>query len=437
MSARQPFFPMNTATTKPSENQKFIPNLANPLHSFQARQPTPAADASLNIGNEQPIPKLNTSGLANLKRKKSATTGNACQKEQGGPTVMARPPTADPQARGQVLNRMDVTNPFSSKGISRRDNSSLRVMAPTPVNAAPAPLLSNNLDFESAASFSAFKVPAIPNAMSTPARSKSAQNEAHISIASDGSVGEMSASMHISGLQSRGTSDNSGSSDTIVDHDPFGGKSLESIAFKIPPTGRDNSGPRRVFVNQSKPNGHYSPVEAQRYPDDFGSAGSNDHERVDQHAILAGQKRTRVQVDDGDDDGDHYGHPAKRFKPGNGKEERRHHEYMDPQELFRGRQSAQGHRLNGRVANGPQFLHHDASYSQDLGGTSQEHSGTLDMILGTETEPIVRESLEDYENRMQKWSECNYEEWMAGSEVIASKFTSLLDWVKEHMTYAI
>ncbi|OCH87588.1 hypothetical protein OBBRIDRAFT_827616 [Obba rivulosa] len=58
----------------------------------------------------------------------------------------------------------------------------------------------------------------------------------------------------------------------------------------------------------------------------------------------------------------------------------------------------------------------------------------LHRLLGQDLEAYVDLNVENYEQSKKKWSECPVDEWKAGADVLAGKFTKLLDFVKEHMT---
>ncbi|KIP09765.1 hypothetical protein PHLGIDRAFT_126068 [Phlebiopsis gigantea 11061_1 CR5-6] len=65
---------------------------------------------------------------------------------------------------------------------------------------------------------------------------------------------------------------------------------------------------------------------------------------------------------------------------------------------------------------------------------TDEKQYALHRLLGTSLDAYVQDHSTAYEDAKKKWTECTFEEWMAGADEIAQKFTKLIDLVKDHMT---
>ncbi|KAG6817232.1 hypothetical protein H0H87_011289 [Tephrocybe sp. NHM501043] len=58
----------------------------------------------------------------------------------------------------------------------------------------------------------------------------------------------------------------------------------------------------------------------------------------------------------------------------------------------------------------------------------------LDKLLGYGVNVYAEEHLEQYGRAIERWKECTMEEWIAGANEQAARFSKILDFVKEHMT---
>ncbi|KIM85059.1 hypothetical protein PILCRDRAFT_380146 [Piloderma croceum F 1598] len=57
------------------------------------------------------------------------------------------------------------------------------------------------------------------------------------------------------------------------------------------------------------------------------------------------------------------------------------------------------------------------------------------ILLGTDLDVYVVQHMEEYENEKVKWATCEIEDWVKHADELAAEYASLLDFVKEHMTY--
>lgn len=67
---------------------------------------------------------------------------------------------------------------------------------------------------------------------------------------------------------------------------------------------------------------------------------------------------------------------------------------------------------------GQNHQHHEQYQDQDvpmLDGGGDE-LGTLDKLLGCDTDAYIEEHMETYERAMNKWRDCSMEEWIAGAD---------------------
>jgi hypothetical protein len=42
--------------------------------------------------------------------------------------------------------------------------------------------------------------------------------------------------------------------------------------------------------------------------------------------------------------------------------------------------------------------------------------GTLDKLLGCDTDAYIEDHMEEYERAVNRWRECSMEEWIAGAD---------------------
>ncbi|KDQ59145.1 hypothetical protein JAAARDRAFT_192687 [Jaapia argillacea MUCL 33604] len=67
-----------------------------------------------------------------------------------------------------------------------------------------------------------------------------------------------------------------------------------------------------------------------------------------------------------------------------------------------------------------------------LPSVGQPHA--LHQLFGVDLDTYMERNLQTYHEKKQKWEACSTEEWQAGADELAGKFSSLMDFVKEHMT---
>ncbi|KAH6909264.1 hypothetical protein BKA70DRAFT_1277968 [Coprinopsis sp. MPI-PUGE-AT-0042] len=398
MSARTSFYSMIGEGQNGSDPANLVPDLSNPLHTST---PHRGNTAQANASQEQ----KSTSGLAGLRRSRENRMGSnatqTAQKDAGAAPAIFRPPTADPHRRsqGQALQRPDTARPFAAgkqqnAGARREASFPPKVMAPTPVKASlRSGHLSLGLDSpENPFDLSGFKVPALPQSREKPA---TVQVEAHISA---GNEPPRSTSR-----QATRTPDTSMDSiSTLVD------SSMETThSFKS-----QHDGPRRVVLQ--KTGQHF---EADHFPVDFVGSGHivNDTGRVVQ---IGGQKRAR---DPEDDESNVLQAPAKRPRISTGQEERR-------QQLER----SGGGELYLSGLNDRSFAQIPNLASQ-MPASSQRDPSALDVLLGVDTDAFTRDNMSKYDHLAEKWCESPKDEWVAGANEIMRHFTSLLDYVKDHV----
>ncbi|KAI0759397.1 hypothetical protein BD413DRAFT_607566 [Trametes elegans] len=58
----------------------------------------------------------------------------------------------------------------------------------------------------------------------------------------------------------------------------------------------------------------------------------------------------------------------------------------------------------------------------------------LFQLLGQDLEIIVEGHADSYQQSRKRWAECSAEEWTQGADGLATRFSQLLDFVKDHMT---
>ncbi|KAF9792353.1 hypothetical protein BJ322DRAFT_1206981 [Thelephora terrestris] len=57
----------------------------------------------------------------------------------------------------------------------------------------------------------------------------------------------------------------------------------------------------------------------------------------------------------------------------------------------------------------------------------------LDTLMGFDSDAYINENLKKYEELKEKWANSSVEEWKAGGDEIANRFSEILDMVKDHM----
>ncbi|KAH9914138.1 uncharacterized protein B0H18DRAFT_141612 [Fomitopsis serialis] len=58
----------------------------------------------------------------------------------------------------------------------------------------------------------------------------------------------------------------------------------------------------------------------------------------------------------------------------------------------------------------------------------------LYKLMGQDLGEFVEGHVDAYEEAKKRWSECSMEEWTAGADELTTKFSKMLDFVKDHMT---
>ncbi|GJE97587.1 hypothetical protein PsYK624_138080 [Phanerochaete sordida] len=71
---------------------------------------------------------------------------------------------------------------------------------------------------------------------------------------------------------------------------------------------------------------------------------------------------------------------------------------------------------------------------QRPGDVPEREDHAVRRLLGRDLDAYVSAHISTYEEAKKKWSECSQDEWVAGAQEIADRFTELIDFVKDHMT---
>ncbi|THV06308.1 hypothetical protein K435DRAFT_960573 [Dendrothele bispora CBS 962.96] len=74
--------------------------------------------------------------------------------------------------------------------------------------------------------------------------------------------------------------------------------------------------------------------------------------------------------------------------------------------------------------------------TNDDGGydSQSQASSSLDKLLGCHASLYVDDHMEKYEQMANRWKECGMDEWIKGADEIMTKYSKILDFVKDHMS---
>ncbi|KAH0585616.1 hypothetical protein H2248_008844 [Termitomyces sp. 'cryptogamus'] len=420
MSARTPFMPIVRPPSRlaaqedtQTAHSPFTVDPNSPLNASTVPKnqvdANSQADATKNVSLSVEAQPLNTSSL--LKGRNSNQQGHS-QSSTRRPFQFApekapiRPGTADPRSKlDQKPNR----------------SNSLNILAPIP-RQAPRPsspsLSTNSVSgiFTSNVPLPMFRLPNLP--LSTPNDNQS-KNDTHIS---NSALGFPSSNPHA--LPDMQKSQLPSPPNSLRSR---GARNIVTTDLEIPPppppftlnfSNSNQTGPQRVLLNPDGTRGtlaDYTPI-----PDDMQLTLNRTN-----------SLRLKRSYPDRELDSEHQNeaNDFKRYK----KEDDGHYQRA---KSVASHPSSPGtvsvHSLN--QIHTPDHSHRHMSPMDGHVNYFTNNSSGLTRLLGCEVDAYVDHHVEQYEQIVERWKGCTMEEWIAGAEEQAARYTKILDFVKNHMS---
>ncbi|KAG6839487.1 hypothetical protein C0991_002184 [Blastosporella zonata] len=434
MSARVPFIPLACPPSHVNPQQEaqkaadtqFSLDLSNPLNTPAASKThidltsepeTSAAMALSNSGGENR--PLNTGSL--MKRKNPMQQPSNRRPFQLLEKSTTRPRTTDPRAAAH-------------QEPTRRNSSN--IVAPVP-RQAPRPS-SPSLSTSQASGVFATNAPQpmfrIPNLLAVTPNDNQPKNDAHTSIG-------FSFSKPRAAIESQKGQQLPSPPDSLRTRS---GTRMFGTDTDVPPppltlnlSGSNQPGPQRVLLN---PDGTRGPLVDQnddvqltlnRTNSSLLKRSRPDHD-VDSELQdkSSDYKRYRAQEDGFDQRAQSV--TSHLSSPGNLSVRSRHRSHTpdhDHRSVYEHHNQPPSPVLDGNSGFRAQSFYHQP----DAGHLVVDTPGGLDNILGQGVNAYAEEHMEQYERARERWKDCTMEEWIAGANEQAARYSKILDFVKDHM----